>query len=153
ENPQDRSIGVAATFFSATSRVNANPGLNANYSGWLRDRFGSASPAVHVTPGLGGTAGMVRLRGDGDGDGGGPNNLSQRLLNGAADWEFTFLFSPLDASEFTAYTGYDMLPTDRTFQVVIQSDNNPPIEASGTLGTFTDTVNADAALINLAYLP
>ncbi len=153
DNPQDRSIGAAATFFGAGSRTNLNPGLNTNYTSWLSDKFSTQSPAVHVTPGFGGTSGMVRLRGEGDIAGGGPNNLSQRVLNGAADWEFAFFVSPLDASEFPAYTGFDMIGADRTFQVVIQSDNNPPIEASGTLGTFTDTVNADAAMINLAYLP
>jgi hypothetical protein len=155
DNPQDRAISVAATFFTAGSRVNRNHSFDSNLNDWVSDHFFQNTPPIRVTPGFMGTAGMVRLRGEGDVAGGSPDNFSQNVLNGAADWEFAFLFSPLDVSQFANYAGFepDGELGDRSFQVVIQSDNKSPQPASGTEGKFTDEHNGKAALINLAYLP
>lgn len=152
---QDMLIGVGATFYTGGSRTTANPSFELNLDGWINDAYGSDNtPPQHVAPGFLGSAGMVRLRGVGDNQGGFPDNFSQTLLNGAADWEFTFAFSPVDAASFSTYTdGAEPGPIDRTFQVVLQSNGNIPTPAAATGGRFTDTVNGNAALINLAYLP
>jgi hypothetical protein len=96
---------------------------------------------------------MVRMRGQGDVAAGAPDNFSQAVLNGASDFEFSFVLSPIATSEFAKYAGGAPLANDRTFQVVIQADSNVPQPASGTEGTWTDEFNNDASLINLAYLP
>ena len=150
---QNMTFPVSATFFTAGTRLTANPGFETNLDGWLSDNFSLNTPASRVTPGAIGSAGMAYLKGMGTT--GAPDNLSQTMINGAADWEMTFYFSPLDASVFSEYhsEGNAPEPTDRTFQVVIQSNNTPPTPASGTEGSYTNANNGDAALINLAYLP
>jgi hypothetical protein len=150
---QNMTFPVSATFFTAGTRLTANPGFETNTDGWLSDNFSLNTPAGRVTPGAIGSAGMAHLKGMGTA--GAPDNLSQTVINGASDWEMTFYFSPLDASVFSEYhsEGNAPEPNDRTFQVVIQSNNTPPTPASGTEGTYTDANNGNAALINLAYLP
>jgi hypothetical protein len=153
---QDKSINVAATFFSGGSRINRNPNFDLNVDSWISDNYVYNTPPVRVTPGFIGSAAMVRMKGVGDPNtttNTAPDNLSQTVLNGAKDWEFTFFFSPRDSSVFSSYAGRDPEPTDRTFQVVIQSDNLSPSPATGTEGKFTNQTNGDAAMINLAYLP
>lgn len=152
--PQDLSLAVAATFYTAGAQVNLNPGFNSNTNFWQDDFFSGFGGFVpRVVPGFNGTGGMVRLRGQGDVSAGAPDNFSQAVLNGASDFEFTFLVSPVATSEFPKYAGGPPLATDRSFQVVIQADSNVPQPASGTEGTWTDEFNNDASLINLAYLP
>lgn len=153
EPEQDMVFPVAATFYASGTRLNPNPGFESNADGWISDNFNLNTPATRVTPGAIGTAGMAYLKGMGVT--GSPDNFSQTVLNGATDWEMTFYFSPLDASLFHEYEPDNNPPedNDRTFQVVIQSNNTPPTAASGTEGTFTNLNNGDAAIINLAYLP
>lgn len=153
EEGQDLNIGVGATFYTGGSRVNPNPHFESTMDGWTNDAYSQNTPPLRVTPGLIGTGGMVRLRGVGDPAGGAPDNLSQTFLNGASDWEFVFAFSPINSSNFAGYTGSEPIDADRTFQVVIQSDADIPTPAAGTEGRFTHLNNANAALINLAYLP
>ena len=153
---QDMTFPVSAIFFNAGTRLTANPGFESNTDGWISDHFSSVTPPVRVVPGAMGSVGMVRMKGVGDpAANSAPDNFSQTLYNGASDWEMVFYFSPLDASVFHEYNteGNPAAPDDRTFQVVIQSDSASPTSASGTEGTITDARNADAALINLAYLP
>lgn len=152
--PQDLSLSVAATFHSAGSQVNPNPGFTTNTGAWQDDFFTSLGGTVpRVVPGFNGTGGMVRVRGQGDVAVGSPDNFSQGILTGASNFEFTFLLSPIATSEFPKYAGGPPASTDRTFQVVIQADSNIPQPANGTEGTWTDEFNNDASLINLAYLP
>ena len=149
---QDMGLSVAATFYRSESRINANSSLNSNIDGWLSDAYtGDNTPPPVVAPGFIGSPGMVFLRGAGQT--GGSDNLSQTMLNGAKDWELTFFFSPLDVSQMEAKIGRAPQADDRSFQLVIQSDNEAPVPASGTLGTFTDLHNGDAAMINIAYMP
>ncbi|WAC17758.1 hypothetical protein OVA24_10940 [Luteolibacter sp. SL250] len=150
---QNMTFPVSATFFTAGTRLTANPGFETGTDGWLSDNFSLNTPAGRVTPGAIGSAGMAHLKGMGVT--GSPDNFSQTMINGAADWEMTFYFSPLDGSVFSEYHSEGNAPegNDRTFQVVIQSNNTPPTPASGTEGTYTDANNGNAALINLAYLP
>jgi hypothetical protein len=151
---QDMAIGVGATFYTTGSRMHSNPGFESNLDGWINDAFGlDNTPPVRVAPGFLGSGNMVRLRGIGDPEQGFPDNFSQTVLNGASDWEFTFTFSPVDAANFANYAGTDVESFDRTFQVVIQSDGDVPTPAAATGGRFTNIKNADAAMINLAYLP
>lgn len=152
-NPQDMTVPVAATFFTAGSRVNLNSTFNTNLADWRDDAFNLFTPSVRVLPGFDATGGMVRIKGVGDVVAGAPDNLSQPVLNGAQDWEFTFKMSPVPAADFAKYTGLAPAAVDRTFQVIIQSDSKIPEPASGTEGTWTNEHNADAALINLAYFP
>lgn len=152
--PQDLSLAVAATFYTAGAQVNTNPGFTTNLNGWQDDQFTSLGGTVpRVVPGFNGTGGMVRIRGEGDVAIGAPDNFSQAVLNGASNFEFSFFLSPIATSEFAKYAGGAPLATDRTFQVVIQADSNVPQPANGTEGTWTDEFNNDASLINLAYLP
>lgn len=152
--PQDLSLPVVATFYTAGSQVNTNSGFNSNINGWQDDVFTSLGGFVpRVVPGFNGTGGMVRMRGQGDVAVGAPDNLSQAVLTGASNFEFAFLLSPIASSEFAKYAGGTPASTDRTFQVVIQADSNIPQPANGTEGTWTDEFNNDASLINLAYLP
>jgi hypothetical protein len=152
--PQDLSLPVAATFYTAGALVNTNPGFNTNLNGWQDDVFTSLGGTLpRVVPGFNGTGGMARIRGEGDVGAGAPDNFSQAVLNGASDFEFSFLLSPIATSEFAKYAGGAPLANDRTFQVVIQADSNIPQPANGTEGTWTDEFNNDASLINLAYLP
>lgn len=152
--PQDLFLPVAATFYTAGAQVNTNPGFTTNLNGWQDDVFTSPGGTVpRVVPGFSGAGGMVRLRGEGDVAVGAPDNFSQAVLNGASNFEFSFLLSPIATSEFAKYAGGAPLATDRTFQVVIQADSNVPQPANGTEGTWTDEFNNDASLINLAYLP
>ncbi|MBX3739734.1 MAG: hypothetical protein KF712_01985 [Akkermansiaceae bacterium] len=150
---QNMTFPVSATFFTSGTRLTTNPGFETNTDGWLSDNFNLNTPASRVTPGAIGSAGMAYLKGMGVT--GAPDNFSQTMINGAADWEMTFYFSPLDASVFPEYHSEGNAPesNDRTFQVVIQSNNTPPIAASGTEGSYTNANNGNAALINLAYLP
>ena len=149
---QDMTLGAAATFFSNGSRLNRNPGFEANLNDWLSDNYGSNdTPPLRVSPGFVGTNAMVKMQGVDDTRG--PDNFSQTVLNGAADWEFSFAFSPINEANFATYAGSALQEGDRTFQVVIQADSNIPTPAAGTQGNFTEVTNADAALINLAYLP
>jgi hypothetical protein len=152
-NPQDMTVPVAATFFTAGSRVNLNPTFNTNLADWRDDAFNFFTPSVRVLPGFDATGGMVRIKGVGDVVAGAPDNLSQAVLNGAADWEFAFKMSPVAAADFAKYAGIAPAAVDRTFQVIIQSDSKVPEPASGTEGTWTNDHNADASLINLAYFP
>ena len=152
--PQDLSLSVAATFYTAGAQVNTNPGFTTNLNGWQDDFFTSPGGFIpRVAPGFNGTGGMARVRGQGDVAAGSPDNFSQGILTGASNFEFTFLLSPIATSEFPKYAGGTPNPTDRTFQVVIQADSNVPQPANGTEGTWTDEFNNDASLINLAYLP
>lgn len=152
--PQDLSVPVAATFYTAGSQVNPNSGFTSNLNGWQDDVFTSPGGFVpRVVPGFNGTGGMVRMRGQGDVAVGSPDNFSQGVLTGASNFEFAFLLSPIATSEFAKYAGGTPASTDRTFQVVIQADSNIPQPANGTEGTWTDEFNNDASLINLAYLP
>lgn len=153
--PQDASLAVAATFYTAGSRVNLNPGFDVNQNNWQDDAFataGQGAPA-RVLPGLNGTAAMVRMRGAGDSFLGAPDNYSQTVLNGASNFEFAFMVSPVAKSEFPKYVGLGGDPLDRSFQVILQADSNVPQPASGTEGTWAEEFNNDAAMINLAYLP
>ncbi len=152
--PQDLFLPVAATFYTAGSPANTNPGFTTNTVGWQDDAFTSpGGVAPRVVPGFNGTGGMMRIRGKGDVAVGAPDNFSQTVLNGASDFEFSFLLSPVATSEFAKYAGGAPLSNDRSFQVVIQADSNTPQPANGTEGTWTDEFNNDASLINLAYLP
>ena len=149
---QDMILGASATFFSNGSRLNRNSGFETNLDYWTSDSYGlDDTPPLRVTPGFLGTGAMLRMQGVDDARG--TDNISQTVLNGAADWEFSFVFSPINEADFAAYAGSALQAGDRTFQVVIQADSNIPTPAAGTQGTFTEVTNADAALVNLAYLP
>jgi hypothetical protein len=153
--PQDASLAVAATFYTAGSRVNLNPGFDVNQNNWQDDAFATSGQGAppRVLPGLNGTAAMIRMRGTGDTFVGAPDNYSQPVLNGASNFEFAFMVSPVAKGEFPKYVGFGGDPMDRSFQVILQSDSNVPQPASGTEGTWAEEFNNDAAMINLAYLP
>jgi hypothetical protein len=154
--PEQNMLFTAnAAFFTSGTRLTQNPTFDVNDSGWVSDHSTQQTPPVRVAPGAIGSTAMTRLRGSKDPWGGAPDNLSQTIYNGAADWEMTFYMSPRDVSTFSQYTpeGNPASGNDKSFQLIIQSNNAIPTPASGTEGAFTNAVNGDRAMINLAYLP
>lgn len=145
-DPQDKTLPLTASFYQSGSIYNSNSSMSLDLNNW-------GGGSTFVTPGFIATGdGMARVRGAGD-----PvqpvvkSSLSQAaaIPNNLPDWELDFRFSPVAASEFAAYAGQpaDGQFGDRTFQLVVQSDD-ASVPAPNLTAAFDDNT-----MINIAYFP
>lgn len=142
----DKTHALTASFYQSGQLFSANPSLLANGNSW-------DGGSTWVTPGLLGFAGdgMNRVRGTGD-----PLTTAARsavaqattIPNNLSNWCLDFRFTPVAAAAFDDYSGIpaDGNFTDRTFQLVVQSNDTVP--APG-LTTALD----DNTILNIAYMP
>ena len=141
----DTTVASSSNFFTIGDKLNPNSAIEGNAVGW------GGAPSF-IQPGIApNSASMFRLKGEGDSDGNSPDSAFQAagIPDGASDFEFTAFFSPINAANFVDYTSLSPAGNfgDRTFQWFLLSS-----DSAITTANFTDD-SAEAALINLAYLP